>query len=100
MNVFVQGRCDESQGFFGKQGAPFPFWVSLTGRRWCKRCKSVAGVKVSIEASQALDPGSIPGRRTFVKSRRAPNLPSYFSGLVFFLICSFGNMAEWLRRWT
>ena len=27
---------------FWERGAPFPFWVSLTGRRWCKRCKKAS----------------------------------------------------------
>ena len=35
----------------------------------------VGGVMVSIAAFQAVDPGSIPGQRTFFQGQRYPNLP-------------------------
>ena len=43
---------------------------------------------VSIAAFQAVDPGSIPGRRIFCLARTTRPLPVW------------DKVAEWLRRWT
>ena len=48
---------------------------------------SVAGVTVSIVAFQAVDPGSIPGRRNFFNfDRYLVGCLSYFSALLAFSI--------------
>jgi len=39
----------------------------------------VGGVMVSIAAFQAVDPGSIPGQRTFFQGQRYPNLDLFLS---------------------
>ena len=64
--------------------------------------KCAAGVMVSIEASQALDPGSIPGRRTFFKNVFWFHfwVSEYFRfvfGLILIDSCLFG-LEKWGRR--
>ena len=58
--------------------------------------QSVGGIMVSIAAFQAVDPGSIPGRRNFfpTQSRKVPiTRPIHLANHV-------DEVAEWLRRWT
>ena len=55
----------------------------------------VGGIMVSIAAFQAVDPGSIPGRRNFLTLAPSSGRPVPVCQLV-----HRDEVAEWLRRWT
>jgi hypothetical protein len=86
-------------GCFAKFLNTMPKFVA--GRR-----RSVGGIMVSIAAFQAVDPGSIPGRRIFFQLRPVPrgitdlNFRRGKTIPFFWTIAKRDEVAEWLRRWT
>ena len=66
----------------------------------------VGGIMVSIAAFQAVDPGSIPGRRIFFQLRPVPhgitdlNFRRGKTIPFFWTIAKRDAVAEWFRRWT
>merc|ERR1711954_604428 len=68
-----------------------PYWQLCHVPLYClsNQYVGVGGIMVSIAAFQAVDPGSIPGRRIVLVRSEMLNRPS----------CR-DEVAEWLRRWT